>query len=148
MSKDTRSLLALTLYCALAAALFGLGTNVYSFRSAYEELGREPLLFFAREIVYVALAIVLVVKGGWRGVLASIAMTIGATAAEWLLLPAAYTWAAAGDPGGYGGRFVNFEWPSYVSWATLDVAGVGVASTLAQGLRLMASVNPRGPRDE
>jgi hypothetical protein len=148
MSKDTRSLLALTLYCTLAAALFGLGTTVYSFRSAYEELSREPLLFLTREVVYVALAIVLVVKGGWRGVLASIAMTTGATAAEWLLLPAAYTWAATGDPGGYAGRFASFERPSYVSWATLDVAGVGIAAALSQGLRLMSGVNPRGPRDE
>jgi hypothetical protein len=148
MSKDTRSLLALTLYCTLAATLFGLGTNVYSFRSVYEELGREPLLFFTREIVYVALTIVLVVKGGWRGVLASIAMAVGATATEWLLLPAAYTWAAAGDPVGYAGRFANFEQPSYVSWATLDIAGVGVAAALVQGLRLMSGVNPRGPRDE
>ncbi len=59
MSKVARSLLALTLSCAFAAALFGFGTNVSSFR------------------------------------------------------------------------------PSYASWATLDIIAVGIASTLAQGLRLI-----------
>jgi len=82
MSRDTRSLLALTLYCTCAAALFGFGTDVYSFQSAYEEQGREQLLFFAREVVYVALAVVVVMRGGWRGVLAAVFMTIGATAIE------------------------------------------------------------------
>jgi hypothetical protein len=148
VSKDARSLLALTLGCALAAALFGFGTNVFSFRSAYEESGREQLFFFAREAVYVTFAVVLVMKGGWRGVLAAVFMTIGATVIEWLLLPAAYAWAEVVDPAGYAERFAEFERPSYTSWATLDVAGVAIAAALAQGLRIMANVNPRGPRDE
>jgi hypothetical protein len=143
-----RSLLALTLGCAFAAALFGFGTNVFSFRSVYEGLGREQLFFFAREAVYVAFAVVLVIKGGWWGVLAAVFMTIGATVVEWLLLPTAYAWAGVGDPAGYAGRFSDFEKPSYMSWATLDVAGVAIAAALAQGLRIMANVNPKGPRDE
>ena len=148
MSKDARSLLALTLGCTFAATLFGFGSTMFSLQSAYEEQGREQLLFFAREFVYVTLAIILVMKGGWWGVLAAITMTIGATTLEWLLFPVAYTWAGAGDPAGYEGRFAGFERPSYATWATLDVAGIGIAAALAQGLRLMSSVNPRGPRDE
>ena len=143
-----RSLLALTLGCAFAAALFGFGTNVFSFRSAYEESGREQLFFFAREAVYVAYAVVLVIKGGWWGVLAAVSMTIGATAVEWLLLPAAYAWAAVADPTGYAEWFADFERPSYTSWATLDVAEVGIAAALAQGLRIMANVDPKSHRDE
>ena len=148
MSKDARSLLALTLGCTFAATLFGFGSTMFSLQSVYEEQGREQLLFFAREFVYVTLAIILVMKGGWWGVLAAITMTIGATTLEWLLFPVAYTWAGAGDPAGYEGRFAGFERPSYATWATLDVAGIGIAAALAQGLRLMANVNPRGPRDE
>lgn len=148
MKKDARALLALTLGCTFAAALFGFGSTTFSLQSAYEEQGRELLLFFARECVYLIFAIILVMKGGWWGVLAAITMTIGATTLEWLLFPVAYTWAGAGDPAGYEGRFAGFERPSYVSWATLDVAGIGIAAALTQGLRLMANVNPRGPRDE
>jgi hypothetical protein len=148
MSKDARSLLALTLGCTFAATLFGFGSTMFSLQSAYEEQGREQLLFFAREFVYVTLAIILVMKGGWWGVLAAITMTIGATTLEWLLFPVAYTWAGAGDPAGYDRRFAGFERPSYATWATLDVAGIGIAAALIQGLRLISSVNPRGPRDE
>jgi hypothetical protein len=148
VSKDAKSLLALTLACAFAAALFGFGTTIFSFQSAYEEQGREQLLFFTREVVYVALAIVLVMKGGWWGVVAAISMTVGATAIEWLLFPAAYAWAGINDPAGYAERFAGMERPSYTSWATLDIIGVGIASAFAQGLRLMAHVNPRGRRDE
>ena len=101
MSKDARSLLALTLGCTLAATLFGFGATMFSLQSAYEEQGREQLLFFAREFVYVTLAIILVMKGGWWGVVAAITMTIGATTLEWLLFPIAYTWAGAGDPADY-----------------------------------------------
>jgi len=148
MKGDARSLIPLTVACTFAAALFGVGTNVYSFQSAYEELGREQLLFFTREVVYVVLAVVLVMKGSWWGVLSAIFMTLGATAIEWLLFPVAYAWAGVGDPAGYAERFANFRWPSYTSWATLDVIGVGIAAALAQGLRLLAHVNPKGPRDE
>jgi len=148
MSKDARSLLALTLGCTFAATLFGFGSTIFSLQSAYEEQGREQLLFFAREFVYVTLAIILVMKGGWWGVLEAITMTIGATTLEWLLFPVAYTWAGAGDPAGYDVRFAGFERPSYASWATLDIAGIGIAAALTQGLRLMSNVNPKGPRDE
>jgi hypothetical protein len=55
---------------------------VLPFRSAYEELGRKQLLFFAREVAYVVLAVVLAMKGGWRSVLAAVSMPIGATTLE------------------------------------------------------------------
>ena len=148
MSKDSRSLLALTLGCTFAATLFGFRATMFSLQSAYEGQSREQLLFFAREFVYVTLAIILVMTGGWWGVLAAITMTIGATTLEWLLFPIAYTWAGASDPAGYEGRFTGFERPSYASWATLDIAGIGIAAALTQGLRLMSNVNPKGPRDE
>ena len=122
---------------------------MFSFQSAYEGQGREQLLFFTREVVYVALAILLVMKGGWWGVLAAVSMTVGATTAEWLLFPAAYAWAGTGEPAGYAERFADMQRPSYTGWATLDVIGVGIASAVAQGLRLMAHVDPRdNPRDE
>jgi hypothetical protein len=85
MSRDTRSLLVLTLFCTLAAAFFGFGTIAFSFQSAYNGSGREPLFFLAREIVYLVIAVVLVMWGGWRGVLASVSMTVGATTIEWPL---------------------------------------------------------------
>jgi hypothetical protein len=144
MSKDAGSLLALTLSCTFAATLFGFGATIFSLQSAYEEQGREQLVFFTREFVYVTLAVILVMKGRWWGVLAGIAMTIGATTLEWLLFPIAYTWAGAGD----NERFAGFERPSYASWATLDIMGVGIAAALAQVLRLMANVNFKGSQDE
>ena len=144
MSKDAGSLLALTLSCTFAATLFGFGATIFSLQSAYEEQGREQLVFFTREFVYVTLTIILVMKGGWWGVVAAIAMTIGATTLEWLLFPVAYTWAGAGD----SERFAGFERPSYASWATLDIMGVGIAAALAQVLRLMSNVNFKGSRDE
>jgi hypothetical protein len=148
MSKDAGSLLALTLSCTFAATLFGFGATIFSLQSAYEEQGREQLIFFTREFVYVTLAIILVMKGGWWGVLAGIAMTIGATTLEWLLFPVAYTWAGAGATAGYSERFAGFERPSYASWATLDIMGVSIAAALAQVLRLMSNVNFKGSRDE
>jgi hypothetical protein len=72
MSKDTRSLLALTVGYTFAAILFGFGANVFSFRSAYEELGRETLIQATSIFVYLGLALLLVFKGGWKGVLATL----------------------------------------------------------------------------
>ena len=149
MERSLGFLVALTLGCTFAAALFGFGAQVYAWRSAYEgDLGREQLILLTRLLAFVALAVVLVFRGGWRGVLAAILMTVGATFIEWALFPFAYGWAATGDPAGYAEKFGEVGRPSYESWATFDVIGVGIAAALAQGLRLMANVNPKGPRDE
>ena len=148
MSKDTRSLLALTLYCTLAATLFGFGAVVYSFRSAYEELGREPLIQATSILVYLSLALILVFKGGWRGTLAALLMVIGATAISWSLLPLSLGLASIEDPESYAERFASFSQPSYWEWAVFDIVFVGGGSALAQGLRVMVNVNPRGSRDE
>lgn len=148
MDPELRSLIALTIGCTLAGAIFGFGSAVFSFRSAYEELGRETLIQFTSTIVYLALALILVFKGGWRGVLASVAMVVGATAIVWALLPAALSWAAVSDPAGYGKRFGSFSRPSYVDWALYDVLGISIAAAFAQGLKMMARVDPTGPRDE
>ncbi len=137
----------LTAGCTFAGALFGFGSDVYSFKSSYEELGRETLMQLTSTVVYLALALILVFKGGWRGVLAANVMVAGATAITWALLPASLWWAAVPDPAGYAERFGELSWPSYLNWAAFDIIGVGVSAALAQGLRLMANVNPKGPQD-
>jgi hypothetical protein len=149
MSKDTRSLLALTVGCTFAAILFGFGANVFSFRSAYEELGRETLIQATSTFVYLGLALILVFKGGWKGVLATLCMVVVATAVSWTLFPLSLGLAGVGDPAGYAERFASFRQPSYSNWAVFDIIFVGGAAALAQGLRLMAHVNPSStPRDE
>src|SRR5918997_2806970 len=149
MERSLGFLVALTLGCTFAAALFGFGAQVYAWRSGYEgDLGREQLILLARLLVFVALAVVLVFRGGWPGVLAAVLMIVGATFVEWALFPFAYTWAAIEDPAGYAEKFGEIGRPSYEGWATFDVLGVGISAALAQGLRMMAHVNPKGPRDE
>jgi hypothetical protein len=150
MERSLGSLVALTLGCTFAAALFGFGTQVYAWKSAYEgDFGREQLILLTRLLVFLILAVVLVFRGGWRGVLAAVAMAVGATLAEWVLFPFAYDWAAISDPAGYQKKFGGeISRPTYGRWATFDVIGVGLSAALAQGLRLMANVNPRGPQDE
>ncbi len=149
MERSLGFLVALTLGCTFAAALFGFGAQVYAWKSAYDgDFGREQLLLFARLLVFVVLAVVLVFRGGWSGVLAAVVMTVAATSIEWALFPFAYGWAAIGDPSGYAERFGEVGRPSYERWATFDVIGVGISAALAQGLRMMANVNPKGPRDE
>jgi hypothetical protein len=149
MERSLGFLVALTLGCAFAAALFGFGAQVYAWKSAYAgDLGRGQLVMLTRLLAFVVLAVVLVFRGGWPGVLAAILMVVGATSVEWVLYPFAYTWAAIEDPSGYAERFGEIGRPSYERWATFDVLGVGISAALAQGLRLVVSVNPKGPRDE
>ncbi len=147
VSSDARSLLALTIGCTGAAAIFVFGANLFSFRNAFEETGRELLLQTAATVVYLVLALVLVFKGGWKGVLAAIAMILGATAISWYLLPLSLGLAGVGDPAGYAERFEGFRRPTYASWAAFDLFFVGGGAALAQGLRLVANANPNGPRD-
>ena len=149
MERSLGFLVALTLGCTFAAALFGFGAQVYAWKSVYTgDLGREQLILLARLVVFVVLAVILVFRGGWPGVLAAILMTLGATFIEWALFPFAYGWAAIDDPAGYAERFGDVGRPSYERWATFDVLGVGISAALAQGLRMMANVNPKGPQDE
>jgi len=148
MERRLGFLVTLTLGCTFAAALFGFGAQVYAWRSAYEgDFGREQLILLSRLLVFVVLAVVLVFRGGWPGVLAAVVMTVGATFVEWALFPFAYGWAAIGDPSGYAQEFGEIDRPSYEGWAAFDVIGVGTSAALAQGLRIMASINPKGPRD-
>ena len=143
MKQNMGSLIALTIGCALAAVIFGFGAEVFSWRSVYEGLGREALIQAARLFVYVALGVMLAFRGGWPGVLAAILMAIAATSVEWALYPFAYAWAAIDDPAGYADKFGGVERPPYAYWTTYDILGVGISSALAQGLRMMAHVNPR-----
>ena len=148
MSSDAKSLLALTLGCTVAATLFGLVANLFSFRSAFEGTGRELLLQAAATVVYLGLALVLVFKGGWKGIFAAIAMIVGATAISWYLIPFSLGLASLGDPAGYAERFEDFRRPPYSRWATFDLVFVEGGAALAHGLRLMAHVDPKGRRDE
>jgi hypothetical protein len=149
MERSLGFLVALTLGCTFAAALFGFGAQVYAWKSIYAgDLGREQLILLIRLLVFVVLAVVLVFRGGWPGVLAAILMALGATSIEWTLFPFAYEWASLSDPAGYEKKFGDIARPSYERWATFDILGVGISAALAQGLRMMAMVNPRGPRDE
>ena len=149
MERSLGSLVALTLGCTFAAALFGFGVEVYAWKSVYEgQLGRGQLILLTRLMVYIALAVLLVFRGGWRGVLAAIVMAVVATFVEWALFPFAYEWVSVGDPAGYEKKFGDIGRPTYERWATFDVLGVGISAALAQGLRMMAHVNPKGPQDE
>jgi hypothetical protein len=150
MKRSLGPLVALTLGCTFAAALFGFGAQVYAWKSVYEgQFAREQLVLLARLMVFLVLGVVLVFRGGWRGVLAAVAMAVGATLAEWALFPLAHDWAAISDPAGYEEKFgAQVSRPTYGRWATFDVLGVGISAALAQGLRMMANVNPKGPRDE
>jgi hypothetical protein len=149
MERSLGFLVALTLGCTFAAALFGFGAQVYAWKSTYAgDLGREQLILLTRLLVFVVLAVVLVFRGGWPGVLAAILMAVGATFIEWALFPFTYTWAAIEDPSGYAEKFGEIGRPSYRGWATFDVLGVGISAALAQGLRMAVSLNPKGPRDE
>lgn len=143
-----KSLIALTVACAVAAAVFGFGSNVYAFRSSFDGLGREPLLLMTKLFVYVALGVLVVFRGGWWGVLAAILMAATATTIEWLLFPLAFDWAAVVNPDGYAERFGDIGRPSYAAWAgAYYIIGVGISAVLAQGLRLMAYATPTGRQD-
>jgi hypothetical protein len=136
-------LIALTLACTVAATIFGFGSQVYSWRSLYDGLGREGLMQAARVFVYVALGVLLAFRGGWTGVLAAIVMATAATSAEWVLFPYSYAWATLEDPAGYADKFGGVRRPAYSLWITYDILGVGISAALAQGLRTMAHVDPR-----
>ena len=149
MGKETKSLLALTVVCTFAAIIFGFGSNVFAFKSAFKGTGAEPLILLTNLMVLLALAGILVFKGGWWGVPAAIVMAAVATFAEWMLFPLAFEWAAISNPAAYREKLGDVGRPTYFQFgAVYDILGVGIAAALAQGLRMMAHVNPMGPRDE
>lgn len=85
---------------------------MFSFRSAYEGLERESLMQATSTLVYMGLALILVFKGSWRGVLTVLFMVIGATAISWWLFPLSLGLVSIEDPEGYAERFANFSRPS------------------------------------
>jgi hypothetical protein len=147
MQRSTISLVLLTVACAFAATLYGFGSSVFSWRSVFEETGREALIQATRVFVYVALGILLAFRGGWPGVAAAVVMALAATSAEWVLFPISYGWAALGDEGAYAREFGDVGRPPYTAWIAYDLFAVAISSALAQGLRMMAHVNPRGMGD-
>lgn len=66
MDQNTKTLLVLTMFYAFVAALFGFGSDIFTFRSAYAGDGREILMLLVRLIVFIALAVILVFKGAGR----------------------------------------------------------------------------------
>jgi hypothetical protein len=144
MQRSTLSLILLTIACAFAATLYGFGSSVFSWRSVFEGTGREALIQATRVIVYVALGILLAFRGGWPGVAAAVVMALAATSAEWVLFPVSYGWAALGDEGAYAKEFGDVGRPPYTAWIAYDLFAVAISAALAQGLRMMAHVNPRG----
>ena len=143
MSKGARSLVYLTLACAFAATLYGFGASVFSWQSAYDGSGREPLIQATRVFVYVALGVMLAFRGGWPGVAAAVVMALAAASAEWALFPLSYGWAALGQEAGYAKEFGNVTRPAYAPWIAYDVFAVAISAALAQCLRMMVHVNPR-----
>ena len=143
MKESWRSLIALTVACTVAAAIFGFGAQVFAWRSVYDGLGREDLIQVTRLFVFVALGVLLAFRGGWRGVLAAIVMATVATSLEWALFPYSYAWATLEDPVGYAEKFGGVRRPAYATWTTYDILAVGISAALAQGLRTMAHVDPR-----
>ena len=144
VARNTRSLIYLTVACAFAAALYGFGASVFSWRSVFEASGREPLIQASRVIVYVALGIMLALRGGWPGVAAAVVMALAATSAEWALFPLSYGWAALGNEAAYAEQFGGVSRPPYNAWISYDLFAVAISSALAQGLRVVAHANPRG----
>ena len=148
MERSVRSLAALTLVYTLAAVIFGFGSDVFSFRSVYAgQIERETLIQTSRLVVYLALGVLLVFQGGWKGVLAALCMVAAASAAEWALLPAALGFAGAPDPAAYARRFSGFARPAYGQWALWDILSVGGAAAFAWLLIRITHLDPRGPRD-
>jgi hypothetical protein len=147
MQRSTLSLILLTVACAFAATLYGFGSSVFSWRSVFEGTGREALIQATRVFVYVALGVLLAFRGGWPGVAAAVVMALAATSAEWVLFPISYGWAALGDEGAHAREFGDVGRPPYTAWIAYDLFAVAISSALAQGLRVMAHVNPRGMGD-
>lgn len=149
MKQSTKSLVALTVVCTLAAIVFGFGSEVFSFKSTYQGTGQTPIIMLTRLIFYLALAVILAFKGGWPGVLAAIVMVAAATTVEWLLFPFSYGWASLGDPSGYAKKFGEIVRPSYARWGgAYDIIGVGATAAFARILKMMAYMDPKGPRED
>jgi hypothetical protein len=144
MQRSVLPLVLLTAACAFAAALYGFGSSVYSWRSVFEGSGREALIQATRVFVYVALGVLLAFRGGWPGVAAAVVMALAATTIEWALFPLSYAWAALGNEAAYVKEFGDVARPPYTAWISYDLFAVAISSALAQGLRIMAGVNPRG----
>lgn len=55
MSGNIKSLVALTVGCTFAAAIFGFGVEVFSWRGSYAgDMGRVQLIQLTRVVIYVA----------------------------------------------------------------------------------------------
>lgn len=149
MSGSLRSLIALTVGCAFAAAVFGFGSEIFAFRASIAgEPGRAELILSTRLVVFVVLGVLLAFKGGWPGVVAAVAMAATATTVEWALFPFSYEWALSQSPPVQQDVPASVVRPTYLTWALEDLIGVGICAAFAQGLRMFAHTDPKATPDE
>ncbi len=145
MSGNIKSLVALAVGCTFAAAIFGFSVEVFSWRGSYAgDMDRVQLIQLTRVVIYVARGDTRV---PWRlvGALVAISMVFVGAAIECAPFPFSADWTATVDPSGYGERFGAIQRRSYLRFA---IFGIDIVAGLTRGLRMMAHVNPRGPRDE
>lgn len=149
MSVRPKSLVALTIACAVAAAIFGFGSEIFAFRyTLSDDAGRAELIILTRIVVFISFGILLAFRGGWWGVGAGIAMAVGATLIEWALFPLAYDLAVAQADSVPRSAPNSVARPSYLTWSLEDIFAVGLCAALAQGLRLFSGLSPRARPDE
>lgn len=126
--------------CLIAAVVFGFGAEVFAAGFFYSgDEGRGQLVLLARLLALVAMAVMLVVRGGWRGMAVAIVMVFGATFVEWLLLPVSFDWAASQAPPDLSTQIPEeVVRPPYLAWAAGDLLAVGFCSVLTQTGRTLA----------
>ncbi|WP_119068801.1 hypothetical protein [Rubrobacter indicoceani] len=131
--------IGLGLACLAAATVFGFGSEVFSAGFFYSgDEGRAQVVLLGRLVALVALAVMLVFRGGWGGVVVALTMALGATFIEWLLLPVAFDWAAAQAPPELARQIPDgITRPPYLLWAAGDLLSVGFACTLTQVGRML-----------
>jgi hypothetical protein len=50
-------------------------------------------------------------------------------------------------PAGYAEQMGGVNRPTYIQWATFDILEVGITAAFAQGLRIIATADPRNKDD-
>lgn len=129
----------LGLACMFAAGIFGFGSEVFSAGFFYSgDAGRAQVVLLGRLLAIIALAVMLVFRGGWGGVIVAVVMALGATFMEWALLPVAFDWAAAQAPPELAAEIPSdITRPPYLVWAAGDLLAVIFCTVAAQVGRML-----------
>ncbi len=112
MERSMGSLVALTVGCTFAADYLRVRGRGLLVAERLRGLGREPLIQATRLLVYVALGVLLAFRGGWHGVLAAVAMALGATLPGVGALPVLLRVGRPRGPGGLRGKFGGVQRPT------------------------------------